>query len=101
MRYRFAGAVALALSLAVHAVAAAEGAPAQPGAKPPAANASPPKSDANAVTRMEAGKVLYTVVDGYKVDPNTMNGFRAWRAVLRNSSSFARSWEQRKGHAGR
>ena len=22
----------------------------------------------------------YTVVDGYKVDPNTMNGFRAWRA---------------------
>ena len=81
MRYRFAGAVALALSLAVHAVAAAEGAPAQPGAKPPAANASPPKSDANAVTRREAGKVLYTVVDGYKVDPNTMNGFRAWRAA--------------------
>ena len=23
----------------------------------------------------------YTVVDGYKVDPNTMNGFRAWRAA--------------------
>ncbi len=23
---------------------------------------------------------LYTVVDGYKVDPNTMNGFRAWRS---------------------
>jgi len=23
---------------------------------------------------------LYTVVDGYKVDANTMNGFRAWRA---------------------
>ena len=22
----------------------------------------------------------YTVVDGYKVDPDTMNGFRAWRA---------------------
>ena len=22
---------------------------------------------------------LYTVVDGYKVDPNTMNGFRTWR----------------------
>ena len=22
----------------------------------------------------------YTVVDGYKVDANTMNGFRAWRA---------------------
>ena len=26
------------------------------------------------------GPTLYTVVDGYKVDPNTMNGFRAWRA---------------------
>ena len=26
-------------------------------------------------------KPLYTVVDGYKVDPNTMNGFRAWRAA--------------------
>jgi mono/diheme cytochrome c family protein len=23
----------------------------------------------------------YRVVDGYKVDPNTMNGFRAWRAA--------------------
>ena len=23
----------------------------------------------------------YHVVDGYKVDPNTMNGFRAWRAA--------------------
>jgi len=27
------------------------------------------------------GKKLYTVVDGYKVDANTMNGFRAWRAA--------------------
>jgi mono/diheme cytochrome c family protein len=24
---------------------------------------------------------LYTVTDGYKVDPNTMKGFRAWRAA--------------------
>ena len=24
---------------------------------------------------------LYTVVDGYKVDPNTVKGFRAWRAA--------------------
>jgi len=24
---------------------------------------------------------LYTVVDGYKVDPETMKGFRAWRAA--------------------
>ena len=27
------------------------------------------------------GTPLYTVIDGYKVDPNTMNGFRAWRAA--------------------
>ncbi len=27
-----------------------------------------------------SGKQLYTVVDGYKVDAATMNGFRAWRA---------------------
>jgi mono/diheme cytochrome c family protein len=26
-------------------------------------------------------KKLYTVVDGYKVDANTMKGFRAWRAA--------------------
>jgi mono/diheme cytochrome c family protein len=28
-----------------------------------------------------AGSNLYTVVDGYKVDPATMKGFRAWRAA--------------------
>ena len=27
-----------------------------------------------------AGNPMYKVVDGYKVDANTMNGFRAWRA---------------------
>ena len=27
-----------------------------------------------------AGTGLYTVVEGYKVDPATMKGFRAWRA---------------------
>ena len=27
-----------------------------------------------------AGNSTYKVVDGYKVDSNTMNGFRAWRA---------------------
>lgn len=27
------------------------------------------------------GNPLYTVVDGYKVDAKTMNGFRAWRAA--------------------
>lgn len=26
-------------------------------------------------------KPLYNVVDGYKVDPETMKGFRAWRAA--------------------
>ncbi|MDT7838308.1 c-type cytochrome [Aquabacterium sp. OR-4] len=26
-----------------------------------------------------AGDALYTVVDGYKVDPQTMKGFRTWR----------------------
>ena len=28
-----------------------------------------------------ADKPLYKVVDGYKVDPQTMEGFRAWRAA--------------------
>ena len=28
-----------------------------------------------------SGKPLYTVVDGYKVDQNTMQGFRTWRAA--------------------
>src|SRR5262249_27094348 len=27
------------------------------------------------------GKTLYHVEEGYKVDPNTMNGFRTWRAA--------------------
>jgi len=27
----------------------------------------------------EDAPALYTVVDGYKVDPNTMTGFRTWR----------------------
>ena len=27
------------------------------------------------------GTKLYTVVDGYKVDPNTLQGFRTWRAA--------------------
>lgn len=28
-----------------------------------------------------AGSSMYKVVDGFKVDTNTMNGFRAWRAA--------------------
>jgi mono/diheme cytochrome c family protein len=39
----------------------------------PAAPAAPPAAGA-------AGK-LYTVVEGYKVDAETMKGFRAWRAA--------------------
>jgi mono/diheme cytochrome c family protein len=30
---------------------------------------------------VHADEPLYTVVDGYKVDANTMKGFRAWRAA--------------------
>lgn len=30
---------------------------------------------------VHAGDALYTVVEGYKVDANTMKGFRAWRAA--------------------
>jgi mono/diheme cytochrome c family protein len=30
---------------------------------------------------VQADESLYTVVDGYKVDANTMKGFRAWRAA--------------------
>jgi len=52
-----AAATALALAAAVHAQDSA--------AKPSSADGGKP----------------YTVVDGYKVDANTMNGFRAWRAA--------------------
>jgi len=46
--------------------------PQAPGAAPPAPGSAPPKP---------AGAKPYTVVDGYKVDHNTMEGFRAWRAA--------------------
>jgi len=58
MRNMMARSVALLLALAGGGVAIAEGPPPAGGEKP-----------------------LYTVVDGYKVDANTMNGFRAWRAA--------------------
>jgi mono/diheme cytochrome c family protein len=32
-------------------------------------------------TGAQAQDALYTVVDGYKVDGNTMKGFRTWRAA--------------------
>jgi mono/diheme cytochrome c family protein len=34
-----------------------------------------------AVGAAQAQDKLYTVVDGYKVDPETMKGFRAWRSA--------------------
>ena len=34
-----------------------------------------------AIAPTQAQDKLYTVVDGYKVDANTMNGFRTWRAA--------------------
>ena len=39
--------------------------------------------NANAQDKPAAGESpkLYTVVDGYKVDPDTMKGFRAWRSA--------------------
>jgi mono/diheme cytochrome c family protein len=36
---------------------------------------------ASAADPAPAKGALYTVVDGYKVDAATMNGFRAWRAA--------------------
>jgi mono/diheme cytochrome c family protein len=36
---------------------------------------------ASALAEGETAPPLYTVVDGYKVDANTMKGFRTWRAA--------------------
>ena len=36
---------------------------------------------ATPVSHLRADEPPYKVVDGYKVDANTMNGFRAWRAA--------------------
>jgi mono/diheme cytochrome c family protein len=38
-------------------------------------------SAVGAVGAAHAQDKLYTVVDGYKVDPETMKGFRAWRSA--------------------
>ena len=59
MRIVTTGSVALLLSCLTGSAVFAQG------------TAAPPAGD----------KPLYTVVDGYKVDSNTMNGFRAWRAA--------------------
>ena len=34
-----------------------------------------------AASTPSSGGKLYTVVDGYKVDPNTLQGFRTWRSA--------------------
>jgi len=36
---------------------------------------------ATALSDNKGGKPLYTVMDGYKVDADTMQGFRTWRAA--------------------
>jgi mono/diheme cytochrome c family protein len=40
-----------------------------------------PHSMKNAGAAADEAKAPYTVVDGYKVDHNTMEGFRTWRAA--------------------
>jgi len=49
-----------------------------PSSQPPAAA---PTASGSSSPAASAGGKLYTVVDGYKVDHNTMEGFRAWRAA--------------------
>ncbi|HET9643607.1 MAG TPA: cytochrome c [Burkholderiaceae bacterium] len=81
MRTPIFAAATLLLSLGVHDPATAQSTQAgttQMSAVP----STVAQASGQPVTRKDdAGKVLYTVVDGYKVDANTMNGFRAWRAA--------------------
>lgn len=46
-----------------------------------AANPTTPATDTPAVAAASDGKAPYKVVDGYKVDPSTLEGFRTWRAA--------------------
>jgi len=51
-------------------------------AVPAAEQAKPVAAEAAQVAQAApASDKLYTVVDGYKVDANTMEGFRTWRAA--------------------
>jgi mono/diheme cytochrome c family protein len=43
--------------------------------------AAAPRLEAQEKTAAPSGELPYKVVDGFKVDANTMNGFRAWRAA--------------------
>jgi hypothetical protein len=56
---------------------------AAPGAAPAAAPAAAPGAAPAAATATAAngGAPLYRVVDGNHVDPNTMKGWRTWRAL--------------------
>jgi mono/diheme cytochrome c family protein len=52
------------------------------GSPPPAAEPAPAPAPAPApTTAPTAGAALYQVVDGNKVDPGTLKGFRTWRAA--------------------
>lgn len=68
--------VSTLIALGAGAAQASASAPAAPTAAlaPTAAPAAP-------TTPAAAGSPLYTVVDGYKVDAETMKGFRAWRSA--------------------
>lgn len=83
MRTRTFAAMVLLSSLAAHAIVHAQGAATPQGNGNPSAMqpANAPALQGQPVTRMDGDKPLYKVVDGYKVDANTMNGFRAWRAA--------------------
>lgn len=68
------------------APAATDPAPAAPAPAPatpaPAATDAPKEvAKVNAGTAVGAGSALYKVVDGTKVDAQTMTGFRTWRAA--------------------
>jgi len=74
----------LALGLAACDKPAAPAAPPAPAAvaaaSPSVPAPAPPPAPAPAPTAAAAG-ALYKVVDGYKVDAETMKGFRTWRAA--------------------
>ena len=44
--------------------------------------------------RVAAEDKLYTVVDGYKVDPKTLQGFRTWRqaALTAATAPIKKDW---------
>lgn len=69
MKLHFASLASIAAAVAFAVAGAASAAsPGTPGTDAPAAAAA-------------GGKAPYEVVDGYKVDPSTLEGFRTWRAA--------------------